>query len=63
MDLYVRYLNGVIQKNNYERKVELVQTFQKACSGAHPATCPVGTGGPFLGGKARPGRDTDHTPI
>jgi hypothetical protein len=24
-------------------------------SGAHPASCPIGTGGPFPGGKARPG--------
>jgi hypothetical protein len=31
-------------------------------SGAHPASCTVGTGGPFLGGKARPGRDADHSP-
>jgi hypothetical protein len=22
----------------------------------------MGTGGPFLGGKARPGRDVDHSP-
>jgi hypothetical protein len=25
-------------------------------SGAHPASCTMGTGGPFRGGKARPGR-------
>jgi hypothetical protein len=31
-------------------------------SGAHPASCPVGTGGPFPGDKARLGRDTDHSP-
>jgi hypothetical protein len=31
-------------------------------SEAHPAFYPIGTGGPFPGGKARPGRDTDHTP-
>jgi hypothetical protein len=30
-------------------------------SGAHPATCTMGTGGPFPGGKARPGRDADHS--
>jgi hypothetical protein len=30
-------------------------------SGAHPASCPMGTGGPFPGGKARPGRDADHS--
>jgi hypothetical protein len=30
-------------------------------SGAHPASCTVGTGGPFPGGKTRPGRDADHS--
>jgi hypothetical protein len=32
-------------------------------SGAHPASCPMGTGGPFPGGKTRPGRDADHSPL
>jgi hypothetical protein len=32
-------------------------------SGAHPASYPMGTGGSFPGGKARPGRDTDHSPL
>jgi hypothetical protein len=31
-------------------------------SGAHPASCPTGTGGPFPGHKARAGRDADHLP-
>jgi hypothetical protein len=31
-------------------------------SGAHPASCKMGTGGPFPGGKERPGRDADHSP-
>jgi len=31
-------------------------------SGAHPASCTVGTGGPFSGAKARPERDADHSP-
>jgi hypothetical protein len=31
-------------------------------SEAHPASHPMGTRGPFPGGKARPGRDADHTP-
>jgi hypothetical protein len=31
-------------------------------SGAHPASCTIGTGGPFPGDKARPGRDADHSP-
>jgi hypothetical protein len=31
-------------------------------SGAHPASCTMGTGDPFPEGKARPGRDADHSP-
>jgi hypothetical protein len=31
-------------------------------SGAHPASYPMGTGGSFPGGKARLGRDADHSP-
>jgi hypothetical protein len=31
-------------------------------SGAHPASYSMGTGGPFPGGKARPGLDADHSP-
>jgi hypothetical protein len=31
-------------------------------SETHPASCTMGTGGPFPGAKARPGRDADHSP-
>jgi hypothetical protein len=31
-------------------------------SGVHPASYPVGTRGPFPGGKAQLGRDADHSP-
>jgi hypothetical protein len=31
-------------------------------SGAHPASCPMGTGVRFPGSKALPGRDADHSP-
>jgi hypothetical protein len=31
-------------------------------SGAQPASCTMGIGGLFPGGKARPGRDADHSP-
>jgi hypothetical protein len=31
-------------------------------SGAHPASCTMGTGGSFSGGKARPERHADHLP-
>jgi hypothetical protein len=36
--------------------------FVQTGSGAHPASCTMGTGGPLPGGKARPGRDADHSP-
>jgi hypothetical protein len=29
-------------------------------SEAHPASCPMDTGGPFPGGNARLGREVDH---
>jgi hypothetical protein len=32
-------------------------------SGAHPASCTMGTGGPLTGAKARPRRDADHSPL
>jgi hypothetical protein len=34
----------------------------QTCSGAHPASCPMGTGGPFPRAKPRPGRDADNAP-
>jgi hypothetical protein len=34
----------------------------QTASGAHPASCTMSTGGPFPGGKARLGRDADHSP-
>jgi hypothetical protein len=34
----------------------------QTASGAHPASCTVGTGGPFPGVKARPGREADYSP-
>jgi hypothetical protein len=33
---------------------------QTGC-GAHPASCTMRTAGSFPGGKARPGRDADHS--
>jgi hypothetical protein len=35
----------------------------QTCSEAHPASYPMGTGGPFPWGKARPGREADHAPL
>jgi hypothetical protein len=36
--------------------------FVQTSSGAHPASCTMVTGSSFPGGKARPGRDADHSP-
>jgi hypothetical protein len=36
--------------------------FVQTGSGAHPASCTMGTRGPFPRAKARPGRDADHSP-
>jgi hypothetical protein len=36
--------------------------FVQTGSVAHPASCTMGTEGPFPGAKARPGRDADHSP-
>jgi hypothetical protein len=44
-----------------ERIVPLASCVQTG-SGAHPASCTMGTGGPFYGTKARSGRDADHSP-
>jgi hypothetical protein len=37
------------------------EDFSSSLSGTHPASCTMGTGGLFPGGKARPGRDADHS--
>jgi hypothetical protein len=37
--------------------------FVQTGSGVHPASCTMGTGGPFPGGKARSERDADHSPL
>jgi hypothetical protein len=36
--------------------------YVQTSSDAHLASYTMGNGGPFLGGKARPGRDADHSP-
>jgi hypothetical protein len=37
--------------------------FVQTGSGAHRASCTMGTGGHFPGAKARPGSDADHSPL
>jgi hypothetical protein len=54
------------QATGVRSPAEAADFFSSFCvqtgSGAHPAFCTIGTGGPFPGGKARPGRDADHSP-
>jgi hypothetical protein len=38
-----------------QRHISFCLTSVQTCSGAYPASCPMGTGGPFPGAKARPG--------
>jgi hypothetical protein len=49
-----------------DRAVEvrsLTAPASRPASGAHPASYPMGIGGFFPWGKARPGRDADHSPL
>jgi hypothetical protein len=56
----VRCLNNN-NNNNNNNNFSFILCVQTG-SGAHPASCTMGTGGPSLGGKAQPGRDADHSP-
>jgi hypothetical protein len=53
-------------ENHKKPKSTLCELSSSLCvqtgSGAHPASSTMGTGGPFPGGKALPGRDADHSP-
>jgi hypothetical protein len=49
---------GPRQRQTYFPSSLCVQTG----SWVHPASCTMGTGGPFPVAKARPGRDADHSP-
>jgi hypothetical protein len=46
-----------------EARVFSSNLWVQAGSGAHPASYPMGTGGSFNGGKTRPGRDADNSPL
>jgi hypothetical protein len=39
-----------------------VASVSRLTVGAHPGSCSMGTVGFFRRGKARPGRDSDHSP-
>jgi hypothetical protein len=44
------------------KKKSLIFPCVQTSSRAHPASYPMVTGGPFPGGRTRPGRDADHSP-
>jgi hypothetical protein len=46
------------RQNNFSSSLCVQSSFE-----AHPASCTMGTGGHFPGGKVRPGRDADHSPL
>jgi hypothetical protein len=66
------FTNGLINGGLDDRVIEVrsptgaedfsFSPYVQTGSEAHPASYPMGTGGPFLGGKAQPGRDADHSP-
>jgi hypothetical protein len=54
------------ERSGFDPRQRRKNFFSNLCvqtgSGAHPASCTMGTGGPFPKDKARPGRDADHSP-
>jgi hypothetical protein len=57
LDYRVIVVRSLAETNDFSSNL-CVQTG----AGVHPPSCTMGTGGPFPGGKARPGRDVDHSP-
>jgi hypothetical protein len=55
---HVDYVGAVSTSKDFSSSL-CVQTGSEA----HPASCTMGTGGPFPEGKARPGRDADQSPL
>jgi hypothetical protein len=52
-----------IEVRSLERREDFSSSLcVQTASGDHPASCTMGTGGYFPGGKARLGRDADHSP-
>jgi hypothetical protein len=61
--LAMGWMTGRLRFDPWQRRKDFscslcVQT----SSGAHPASCTMGTGGPIPGAKAWSGHDTDHSP-
>jgi hypothetical protein len=62
LDIWPGYLRNTGVRSPTEAEDFSSSLYVQTGSRAHPAACTVGTGGPFPGGKARPGRDADHSP-
>jgi hypothetical protein len=54
-------LRNVGYHESWKNKATKIGSVQSS-SEAHPASYPMGTGGPFPGGKAQPWRDADNSP-
>jgi hypothetical protein len=55
-------LKWMTRRSGFEPRQRQKSSFSPT-SEAHPASCPMGTGGPFPLAKARPRRDADHSPL
>jgi hypothetical protein len=56
------YRSGRPQSDPLLRQRVFLLASVQTGSEARPASYTMGNGGPFPGGKARPGRDADHSP-
>jgi hypothetical protein len=57
------WTTGRIRFDPRQRRKDFYSSFcAQTGSGVHPASCTMGTMGPFSGGKVRQGRDADHSP-
>jgi hypothetical protein len=56
------WTTGIEVRSPAEEKDFSSNLFVQTGSGADPASCTMGTGGPFPGAKEWPGRDADHSP-
>jgi hypothetical protein len=60
--LAMGWMTGWLRFDPRQRRKDFFSSLcDQTISGAHPASCTVGTGGPFPGDKEQSGRDTDSS--
>jgi hypothetical protein len=63
VDIFSTCYKAVLLSSSQAKKLSWYIDVTKICSYCCSyASCPMGTGGPFPGAKAQPGRDADHSP-